>query len=35
MCKLENETVFLRKEIKAAKFTNEKQGYTGFLSGLT
>lgn len=35
VCSLENEAVFLRKEIKNAKFNNEKQGYTGFLTGLT
>ena len=35
MCQLENESITLRKEIKATKFNNEKSGYTGFLSGLT
>lgn len=32
---LENESIYLRKEIKNAKFNNEKSGYTGFVSGLT
>ena len=35
MVKLENESIMLRKEIKDAKFVNEKQGYVGFLGGLT
>ena len=35
MLSLENETIMLRKEIKEAKFNNEKKGYQGFLGGLT
>ena len=35
MVNLENESVMLRKEIKESKFNNEKQGYAGFLGGLT
>ena len=35
MLKLENESIMLRKEIKEAKFVNEKQGYSGFLGNLT
>ena len=35
MISLENETIMLRKEIKQAKFNNEKQGYSGFLGNLT
>ena len=32
---LENESIMIRKEIKDAKFNNEKSGYNGFVSGLT
>ena len=35
MCNLETEAIMLRKEIKDAKFNNEKQGYNGFVGGLT
>ena len=35
MISLENEAIMLRKEIKDAKFNNEKQGYAGFVGGLT
>lgn len=35
MVSLENESVYLRKEIKASKFNNQKQGYIGFVSNLT
>lgn len=35
MVSLENESITLRREIKEAKFNNEKSGYTGFVSGLT
>ena len=35
MISLENESIMLRKEIKNAKFNNEKQGYSGFVGGLT
>ena len=35
MISLENESVMLRKEIKDAKFNNEKTGYSGFIGGLT
>jgi len=31
---LENEAIYLRKEIKEAKFHNEKHGYAGFVGGL-
>ena len=35
MVSLENEAIMLRKEIKLAKFNNEKQGYSGFVGNLT
>ena len=35
MVSLENESIYLRKEIKASKFNNQKQGYIGFVSNLT
>lgn len=35
MCSLENEAIMIRKEIKESKFNNEKQGYNGFVGGLT
>ena len=35
MVSLENESIYLRKEIKNSKFTNEKQGYLGFVGNLT
>ena len=35
MISLENEAIMLRREIKDAKFHNEKSGYAGFLGGLT
>lgn len=35
MCSLENEAIMIRKEIKDAKFNNEKSGYNGFVGGLT
>ena len=35
LIQLENETTMLRKEIKDCKYNNEKQGYEGFLNGLT
>lgn len=35
MISLENEAIMLRKEIKQAKFNNEKTGYSGFVGSLT
>ena len=35
MISLENEAIMIRKELKDSKFVNEKQGYAGFVGGLT